>query len=67
MSYTISDFNVGDRVEWMRWNMNSNKTTRRIGTVKLVGKAKLTVHMDDSNSDVVVWPRNIARIVKTDE
>jgi hypothetical protein len=64
MSYTITDFTVGDRVEWMRWNMNSSKTTKRQGTVTIVGKAKITVHMDDTNQVVVVWPRNIANLTK---
>lgn len=64
MSYTIGDFHVGDRVEWMRWNMESSKTTKRTGTVMEVGKAKITVHMDDTDNRVIVWPRNIANIIK---
>lgn len=62
MSYTINDFQIGDRVSWKRWSIESNKTTIRIGTVTEVGKAKITVHMDDIGRPVTVWPRNIANI-----
>lgn len=64
MSYIITDFTVGDRVEWMRWSMDTGRTTKRSGTVTVVGKAKITVHMDDTDHAVVVWPRNIANIKK---
>lgn len=63
MPYTINDFRAGDRVEWKRYDLITNKTTKRIGTVMTVGKAKLTVHMDDTDRDVTVWPRSIANIV----
>jgi hypothetical protein len=63
VSYTIVDFHVGDRVQWKRFDLLTNKNTTRTGTVKLVGRAKLTVFMDDVQQNVVVWPRNIANIV----
>jgi hypothetical protein len=65
--YTIGDFNVGDRVQWKRWSIESGTMTIRSGTVKEVGKAKLTVHMDDTNLNVSVWPRNIAQFEKGKE